>query len=58
MDEGSLIFMDQQVRRKIWAGKVVSSHQDVSGVKPCRGHADLATEPSKGHQETLVQEAE
>ena len=53
-----MIFMDQQVRRKIWAGKVVSSHQDVSGVKPCRGHADLATEPSKGHQETLVQEAE
>lgn len=56
MDEGSVIFMDQQVRRKIWAGKVVS--QDVSGVKPCRGHADPATEPSKGHQETLVQEAE
>ena len=58
VDEGSVIFMDQQVRRKIWAGKVVSSHQDVSGVKPCRGHADPATEPSKGHQETSVQEAE
>ena len=58
VDEGSVIFMDQQVRRKVWAGKVVSSHQDVRGVKPCRAHTDPAAQPSQSHQETSVQEAE
>lgn len=42
MREASTIFVNQALRRKVWARKVVSSHQDISGIKPipaCAGPA-------------------
>lgn len=42
MREASTIFVNQALGRKVWARKVVSSHQDISGIKPipaCAGPA-------------------
>lgn len=43
--------VDQELRRKVWTEKVVSSHQDISGVKPCRDCLDPVI-----HQEQTEEE--
>ena len=55
--------MDQELWRKVWAGKAVSGHQDISGVKPCRERAGPATQQEQAEEEdpakeTPVQEVE
>lgn len=48
--------MDQELRRKVWAGIVVSSHQDISGVKPCRERAGPAMQQEQAEEEDPAKE--
>lgn len=50
MREASTIFVNQALGRKVWARKVVSSHQDISGIKPITACAGPASQQEQAER--------